>query len=284
MNTLTIPSITHCFEDPIGIRNILSKTIIPSFLALIAYSSTSFADYTVWYDSETHQENQIYSGSTLLTPPSWACARKFTNPSYYRHLNTYHGTLDSDDFYKDIYVWVAKPGCPHTSSAFVEYTDGSQSFSPPFGAIAIEISTNYGSKWVDENGGWPSCNNCSGPFGLTDQIPKWDRIVGAIAILKTAIIEKNVIKFDGSVARIKPLLSSFVNDIDSSILSANLRRSKEDLYRLKNIEADALNQLSRASKHLDQCISENVSDNAYHSCDMAINKLYQFKSLWHSRD
>lgn len=284
MNTLTISSITHCFVNLIGARNIFPKKIILGCLALIAYSSTSFADYTVWYDSESHQEHQLYSGSTLLTPPSWACARKFTNPSYYRHLNTYHGTLDSDDFLKDVYVWIPKPGCPYTSSAFIEYDDGSQSFPPPIGAIAIEISTNYGSQWVDENGQWPYCANCSGSSSFTHEIPKWDRIVGAIAILKTAIIEKDVLKFDSSVARIKPLLSSFVNDIDTSILSANLRRSKKDLYRLKNIEADALNQLSISSKHLAQCISENVSDSAYHSCDMAINKLYQFKSLWQSRD
>jgi len=286
MNKLTTSSNTQCFKYPIDVRNILSKTIIPGFLALIAYSTTSFsADYDVWYDSETHhQEHQIYNGNTLLSPPSWACARKFTNPSYYRHLNTYHGTLDSADFSKDIYVWIPKPGCPYTNESFIEYVDGSQSFPPPVGAIAIEISTNYSSRWVDEDGRWPYCLNCSASSSFTLEIPKWDRLVGEIAILKMAIIEKDMVKFDDAVARINPLLSSFEKEMDSSARTANSKRSREDLLRLKNIETGALSQLSMASKQLDQCVSENASDSAYRSCDMVINYLHKFKSLWQSRD
>ena len=152
----------------------LSKVMLTGFLALCAYSTTSLAayDYTVWYDNATKQEHQIYNGNTLLTPPSWACARKFSNPSYYRHLNTYYDTLNSANFSKDIYVWIAKPGCPYTNESFIEYVDGSQSFSPPAGAIAIEISTSYSSRWVDENGSRPACKNCTGPTGFTEEAPK----------------------------------------------------------------------------------------------------------------
>ena len=285
MNKLTV-SITHRFADQIGVRNILSKRIISGFLALIAYSTTSFADYTVWYDSETHQEHQLYNGSTLLTPPSWACARKFSMPSYYRHLNNEYGTLDSADFEKDVYVWIPKPGCPYTSEAVVAYDDGSQSFPPPVGAIAIEISTNYSSRWIDENGAWPYCNDCSygSDLAIYKPFPKWDKIVAEIAILKSAINEKDFVKFDDTAARVNPLLTSFVKEINSSILEANSTRSKDDQYRLANIEKDALNQLSMASKQLYQCLSEPVSDGAYQPCDIILNNLHQFKSLWQSRD
>ncbi len=220
----------------------------------------------------------------MLTPPSWACGRKFTNPSSYRHLNTYHGTLDSDDFWKDVYVWIPKPGCPYTSEAVVEHTDGNQTFPPPVGAIAIEISTNYSSQWVNEDGGWPFFHNHSRSSGFTLEIPKWDRIIGEIAILKLAIVNENMVKFDNAVLHIVPLMTSFEKEMTSSIRDASSKRSQEDQNRLKNIEEDALNQLSQARKQLDQCVSKNESDSAYRSCDMVINNLHQFKSLWQSRD
>jgi hypothetical protein len=295
MNKLTTFLINRLFAVQIGdhnIRNILSKVMLPGFLALCAYSNTSLAafDYHVWYDSEAKQEHQIYNGNSMLIPPSWACARKFSNPSYYRHLDNYYNTLDSANFWKDIYVWIPKPGCPYTSESFIEYVDGSQSFAPTIGAIAIEISTNYSSRWVDKNGRWPFCQNCTGPssFAPPGWGKNWGKIVGEIAILKSAIIKKDFVKFDNAVARVNSLLSSFEKEMDSGVREANLKRSKEDKHRLANIEEDALNQLSMARKQLGQCVrsanSTRAPNGAYRSCDLALKNLQHFKSLWMSRD
>jgi len=77
-------------------------------MALSAYSSASMADYTVWYDGDiggpTYQEHQLYNGNTLLIPPAWACGRKFSTPSYYRHLDAYYNTFGSRRFLESIFM------------------------------------------------------------------------------------------------------------------------------------------------------------------------------------
>ncbi len=295
MNKLTSFLINQFSADKVdrnNIRSIFSKAIISGIVALSAYSSASVADYTVWYDGDTggltYQEHQIYNGNTLLIPPTWACGRKFSMPSYYRHLDTYLNTFGSDDFWKDIYVWIAKPGCPHTSESLIEYVDGSQTFSPPIGAVAIEISTNYSSRWVDGEGGWPYCKNCQGASGFAVEGRDWREIFEAITTLKTSISEKDLTKFNDTVLRTKKLLTSFEENMNDDIREANITRSQDDKYRLANVEGAALNQLSMARQQLDQCIrlagnSKTLSD-AYPSCDFILENLQHSKSLWQSRN
>lgn len=261
----------------------LSTVIAPMFLVLAVYSTTSLADYYVWYDNENRQEQQLYSGNTLLEAPDWACARKFTMPAYYRHLDTYHNTLNSADFWKDIYVWIPKSGCPYTDEAFIEYIDGSQSFTPPTGAIGIAVSTNYSSRWVDENGSWPHCHNCQGSLDFADSSHGWGQIFSELAILKSAILEKDVEKFNNGYTRTARLLESLEKDINFSIQNVDSDRSKEDQYRRTKIEMTALNQLSKARKQLDECASAYSAD-AYPSCDLVLQNLQQTNSLWRSRN
>ncbi len=264
-------------------RKKLLVAITPMFLALSTYSTTSLADYYVWYDNENRQEQQLYSGNTLLEAPDWACARKFTMPSYYRHLDTYHNTLNSADFWKDIYVWIPKPGCPYTSEAFIEYTDSSQSFTPPIGAIGIEISTNYSSRWVDENGGWPHCNDCQGSLDFTDSNHGWGQIFSELVILKSAILEKDVEKFNNGYTRTVRLLETLEKDINFSIQNIDSDRSKDDQHRHSKIERIALSQLLKAKKQLEECASAYSTD-AYPSCDLILQNLQQTNSLWRSRN
>jgi len=274
--------------DHNNMQNILLKALIPGVLALSAYSSTSLADYKIWYDSENFQEHQIYNGNTLLVPPDWACGRKFSMPSYYRHLDVYHNTLDSADFWKDIYVWIEKPGCPYTNTSFIEYIDGSQTFSPPLGAIAIEISTNYSSRWVDENGSWPVCNDCAGPTEYGTKTHEWENIFGSIATLKKSVFKKDFVTFNDAVIRTKKLLVSLENDMNDRIQEADFSRSKDDKYRLATVEGAALNHLSMARKQLEQCESlannPRTVDSAYPSCDFMLENLQQSQSLWRSRN
>ncbi len=286
MNKLIKFSINGSPANRIDYHHFLKKLLMvfaPMFLVLGTYSTTSLADYYVWYDNENRQEQQLYSGNTLLEAPDWACARKFTTPSYYRHLDTYHNTMDSADFWKDIYVWIPKPGCPYTSEAFIEYIDGSQSFTPPIGAIGIEISTENSSRWVDENGGWPYCHDCQGSLDFADSSHGWGQIFSELAILKSAILEKDVEKFNNGYTRTARLLESLEKDINFSIQNVDSGRSIEDQYGRTKIEGIALDQLSKARKQLDECASE-YSTNAYPSCDLALQNLQQTESLWRSRN
>ncbi len=275
-----------------NIRSILSKAIIPGIMALSAYSSASMADYTVWYDGDiggpTYQEHQLYNGNTLLIPPAWACGRKFSTPSYYRHLDAYYNTFGSADFWKDIYVWIPKPGCPHASESVIEYTDGSQTFSPPIGAAAIEITTNYSSQWVDGEGRWPYCANCSAASDFTVKEREWEMIFEAVMVLKKSIFKKDITKFNDTVLHTKKLLTSFEENMNDDIKESNVTRSENDKYRLANVEGAALNQLSMARQQLNQCIllagsSRTLSD-AYPSCDLILENLQRSKSLWRSRN
>jgi hypothetical protein len=248
------------------------------------------ADYTVWYDNDTKQEHQLYSGNTLLTPPLWACGLKFTNPSYYSHLDNYYGTLESADFYKDVYVWVAKPGCPATNESFIEYVDGSDSFPPIIGATGIQIFTNYGAKWVDENGSWPYyCAACIPKPKLTiEQQHPWETGFAEIATLKSTLLKKQVIKFDSAVDKVDQLLTSLKKAMISSVREADKVRTRSDSDRLANIEEDAIDKLVLAQKQIDQCVllagKRGYRDSAYRYCDLALNNLQESKSLWMSRD
>jgi hypothetical protein len=158
--------------------------------ALILTGSPNAAEasaaYNVWYFDDvfdTFTEGDISDGWTKLVPPAWACGLRFYDPSYYRWVNGYGGTISSEDFAKDVTVWIPKPGCPGDLS--IEYTDGSQSFPHVPGASYMEITTNYAVVWVDEDGGWPPCDACVGPGEITYFPEEVDWASLAVSAFKT---------------------------------------------------------------------------------------------------
>lgn len=267
-------------------KNLLNLVTL-GFMLLCGYSSVSMADYTIWYDNDTKQEHQLYAGNTLLTPPEWACGVKFTLPSYYRHLDNYYGTLDSADFYKDVYVWIEKAGCPSSNASAIEYVDGSQSFPPVIGATGIEITANHGFKWVDENGSWASCS-CTGATNFASSDHNWGKGFAEIAVLKSSILKKESTKFDISVKKLAQLLSSLQNAMDSTVKETNIVRTEDDYSRLANIEENALAKLTLVKKQINQCVilagKRGYSESAFRYCDLALKNLQQSKLLWTSRN
>ena len=154
-------------------------------LAVVAgFSSTAhaMADYRVWYfddNFDTFNEGDVTDGYTKLIPPAWACGILFYDPSYYRWVNSNGNNIGDGNFNKDVRVWLGKPGC--SESLGIEYSDDSQSFPHVVGGSYMEISTHYGFSWINDDGGWPFCDDCVGPDELTyfpDHID-WAHIVAS---------------------------------------------------------------------------------------------------------
>ena len=152
--------------------------------AVAGFSSTAhaMADYRVWYfddNFDTYNEGDVTDGLTKLVPPEWACGILFYDPSYYRWVNSNGNNIGDGNFNKDVRVWLGKPGC--SESLGIEYSDDSQSFPHVAGGSYMEISTHYGFSWINDEGGWPFCDYCVAPGGLTyfqDHID-WAHIVAS---------------------------------------------------------------------------------------------------------
>jgi hypothetical protein len=136
-------------------------TIAFAAAAVLGSTDAFAAEYQVWWFDNINiaefEEGDVSVGSDKLEVPASACGLRFYDPSYYQWLDSYTAPMGNGDFWKDVHVWIPKPGCPH-SEPFVEYQDGSASFPHPPGAMYMEITTNYGVSWIDANGQHLSCD------------------------------------------------------------------------------------------------------------------------------
>jgi hypothetical protein len=132
-----------------------------------------------------------------------------------------------DNFNEDVRVWLGKPGC--SESLGIECSDNSQSFPHESGGSYMEINTNYGYSWINDEGGWPTCGNCVGPD---------DRSVRAID------------RLGKDVAALLPALRAQVIRRRAVYLLADLEPS------VRALEDAALANLHDASQLVSSCMAQ----------------------------
>ena len=235
------------------------------------------------------QRRRITDGWTKLVPPAWACGILFYDPSYYRWVNSDGNNIGDGNFNKDVRVWTGKPGC--SESLGIEYSDNSQSFPRQIGGNYMEISTNYGFSWINDEGGWPTCGDaCVGPDELRyfpDRVD-WAHIVASefmtvsLSLLDSRLRSRSV----KAIGQLSQHVAALLPDLYAQILK---RRSVHVLGDLETpvraLEDASLFNLYYATRLVSSCQSQaqlgRFSD-AYASCTMGGEFLDDADSLVHS--
>jgi len=161
-------------------------TVIGMALSALAVSATSAsAGYRAWYAPWDYigdfQPGDISEDFTEMLPPATACGLRIKTPGYYRWTDDEDGTIADGDMSKDVIIWIDNEGAGCSRSFSTRYYDDSHTFSPPGGVgVSIDISTNYGAYWVNNNGYYLyTCNGCVGPDDEAVAPPEdiWSRLV-----------------------------------------------------------------------------------------------------------
>ena len=132
------------------------KTICTTLFALALSSSPAFAEYRAWFAPWDYigdfQPGDISEDFSEMTPPDEACGLRISTPSYYAWTDDVEGIVGSHDLYQDVIIWIDNPDADCDESFSVTKADMSATYSPPDGAVSMEIHTNYGAYWVNKNG------------------------------------------------------------------------------------------------------------------------------------
>lgn len=255
-------------------------------LAVLPVSASASAHYRVWYFDTNFgifQEGDISDGSTKLNPPGYACGMRFNDPAYYRWINSTGSNIADGNFNKDVVVWFPKPGCPQTSDVLIEYTDGSVTFPHQLGGSYMEITTNYGVRWVDEDGEVPSCN-CTGPSNFKYFMPydTGTRLDG-IFTLKTALLLPDLQPYTvGNIVALEDDLETLATELQKQVKE----RRRSDLGDLeasvRSLEDNARRRLAEAAEDLEACRAEASQTSfveAYVNCDLGAENISAAASL-----
>ena len=249
-------------------------------------ASASVAQYRVWYFDavyETYETGDITAGSSpLYVAPGWACTMRVNDPSYYRWVNEYGGTISSANGEDHITIAVPNPGCPGFS-----VHHGNQPLLPPEGASYLEITTSYSHDWLDENGGWPHCGNCT----VGDEVTNYPQHTHVLDITLSAHrtvsetvlnqrqqagVANTIASLAASVARLRLVVSQEI---------AARRRLAPLADREKSVrvlEDAALRTLASAKRQLDSCAAgarEWRFGDAFVSCTLGGEGLASAHSL-----
>jgi hypothetical protein len=260
-------------------------------VAGVSTAAHASAHYRVWYFDDnfnTYNEGDVTDGWTKLVPPAWACGILFYDPSYYRWVNSDGNNIGDGNFNKDVRVWTGKPGC--SESLGIEYSDNSQSFPHQVGGSYMEITTNYGFSWIDDEGGWPSCGACVGPDELTyfpDRVD-WAHIVASeFLTVKPSLLDSRLrsrsVKAIGQlgqhVAELFPALQAQVMKRRATYLLGDLETP------VRALENAALSNLYYSLRMVSTCMSQaqlgRFSD-AYAACTVGGELLDATDSLVNS--
>ena len=260
-------------------------------VAGVSTAAHASADYRVWYFDDnfnTYNAGDVTDGWTKLVPPDWACGILFYDPSYYRWVNSDGNNIDDGNFNKDVRVWMGKPGC--SESLGIEYSDNSQSFPHESGGSYMEISTNYGFSWINDEGGWPSCGACVGPDELTyfpDRID-WAHIVASeFKTVRPSLLDSRLRSHSvKAIGQLGQHVAALLPALRAQVISRRTARFLADLEKpVRALEDAALSNLDYAARSVSSCLSQaqlgRFAD-AYAACTVGGDLLDAADSLVHS--
>lgn len=252
-------------------------------------ASNAFADYRVWFFDavyETYEMGDITAGnSPLYVAPGWACTMRVNDPSYYRWVDEYGGTISSANGEDHITIGVANIGCPGFS-----LQHGNQPLLPPEGASYLEITTSFGHNWLDADGGWPDCGHCTIADEFTN-LPQHTHYLNMTlsahrTVSDTVLNERT----QGGVAETIASLSTSVARLRLAVSQdvAARRRLAPLADREKSVrvlEDAALRTLATAKRQLDSCATgarEWRFGDAFVACTLGGQGLQSAQSLLHT--
>ena len=154
----------------------------------------------------------------------------------------------------------------------------------------MEINTNYGFSWIDDDGGWPSCDDCVGPGNLTyfpDHFD-WAHIVASgFTTVKPSLLDlrlrsravRAIDQLGKDVAALFPALRAQVVSRRTTYLLADLEPA------VRALEDAALANLYDASRLVSSCLAQaklGRFTDAYAACAVGGDRLDAADSLVHS--
>jgi hypothetical protein len=266
-----------------GLRSFVTAGVL-AVAAVVGFPSAAHASaaYRVWYFDDnfnTYNAGDVSDGWTKLVPPGWACGLVFDDPSYYRWVDGDGVTIDSDDFNKDVRVWIGKPGCSEGLS--IEYADNSQSFPHVPGGSYMEITTDHGFSWIDDTGGHPSCGACVGPDDITyfpDDVDWAEIVVSAFKTVGVTLLDTRlradaaaaIDRLGRQVDALYPALQAQVAMRRRAVLLGDLEAA------VRPLEDAAVRFVSDASRLVATCSSQarlgKFSD-AFAACTVSSDRL-----------
>ena len=193
-----------------------------------------------------------------------------------------------DNFNKDVRVWMGKPGC--SESLGIEYSDNSQSFPHESGGSYMEISTNYGFSWVDDNGEFPFCDDCAGPDDIT-YFPEhidWAHLVASeFKTVRPSLLDGRLrSRSVKAIGQLGQHVAALLPALRAQVIKRRTGRFLADLEKpVRALEDAALSNLDYAARSVSSCLSQaqlgRFAD-AYAACTAGGDLLDAADSLVHS--
>lgn len=249
--------------------------------ALLLLSANADASYKAWYIDDTdgfYQYGDLVAGSTKLSIPNSACARRWTLPKYYRWVGQYSNTISSADLYSTVEIWVPKPGCPNGNTLVFQKQSG-QVYSPPSGTHYLELYSDYGSNWIDADGKHLSClPGCVGlgGWGYKANNHSWGVVELLLEDIKQALPGGDTRRADALLAEVQQRMPELVKQLDARVQER--RRTPLDGFEryISDIEDAAGRNLQVSAKRLLDCrgdLATGSRDGAYAGCGQALDAL-----------
>ena len=221
----------------------------------------------------------------LYVAPGWACKMRVNDPSYYRWVDEYGGTIASSNGSGDVIIRVPNPGC-----AAFGVLDGNQPLLPPEGASYLEITTSHGHDWLDENDEWPDCGNCAVADEITD-FPHHTHYLDFTLSAHRTVLEAvlNVRTQSGAADAIASLAGSVAGlrlTVSQDVAARRRLAVLSDREKsVRTLEDGALRTLDSSRRQLDSCAAltrESRFGEAFVSCTLGGHEMESAQSLLHA--
>lgn len=131
------------------------------------------SDYHYWYhdDNAWFQPGDLSLGWQKLTPPAWACGRRFFQGAELKWVGEFANVIHSqeENVAVNVHTRGAVGGCKAKPLVERHFGLNNQQVipGPAQGTHYLEIDPDAGSHWFDKDGQWPFCGACALPAGFT---------------------------------------------------------------------------------------------------------------------
>jgi len=240
---------------------VIGHLLAVAAVTVLSTAAHASAHYRVWYFDDNYNifnAGDVTDGLTKLVPPAWACGIVFDDPSNYRWVDDYGINIDDGNFNKDVRVWIGKPGC--SESLAIECADGSQSFPNVLGGGYMEITTNYGLHWIDNNGSYPSCVGCVGADDLVyfpDDVDWAQIVVSTFKTVDASLLDSRLRpRALDAVRRLTKQVAALLPALQEQVASRRRDHLLGDLEgSVRPLEDAAIGRIYTAGRLLSACSS-----------------------------
>ena len=245
-------------------------------LALTTAAAAGATDFKYWDldDNGFFQAADLSLGNAKITPPAWACGRRFFSGAGITWTGETEDVILHQDIGNAVNVYVNRPAAGSGPRPRVENHPAMTEIAKQIGTHYLRIEPSNGGHWFDRFGKWPACNHCALPGGFTTLVDdkRW------VALDKTfqAQLERAGKNTDHPDWIVIESMSPPTGRLQQSVAAEVSRRRLTLLGSIESsvreLEDLALSSMNQAQTQLEACRvaqAAGARGEAYKACSLA---------------